>query len=61
MILELGEPLIGRILTVDTSDMEFRVFNLKPNPENHVTYENRDRIEIKELDGLCAPGLAAAH
>ena len=56
--LDLGEPLIGRILTVDTSDMEFRVFNLKPNPENEVTYENRDRIQIKELDGLCAPGLS---
>ena len=52
------ESLIGRILTVDTTDMEFRVFNLKPNPDNEVTYANRDRIEIKELDGLCAPGLA---
>jgi len=50
--------LIGRIITVDTTDMEFRVFNLKPNPDNEVTYANRDRIEIKELDGLCAPGLA---
>ena len=58
VILDLGEPLIGRILTVDTSDMEFRVFNLKPNPENEVTYENRDRIQIRELDGLCAPGLS---
>ena len=58
VILDLGEPLIGRILTVDTSDMEFRVFNLKSNPENEVTYENRDRIQIKELDGLCAPGLS---
>ena len=58
VILDLGEPLIGRILTVDTSDMEFRVFNLKPTPENEVTYENRDRIQIKELDGLCAPGLS---
>ena len=57
-----GDPRSGRavdrrILTVDTNDMEFRVFNLKPNPENEVTYANRDRIEIKELDGLCAPGL----
>ena len=57
VILGLGDPLIGRILTVDTNDMEFRVFNLKPDPANEVTYENRDRIEIKELDGLCAPGL----
>src|SRR6478735_3252458 len=61
VILGLGEPLIGRILTVDTTEMEFRVFNLKPDPANEVTYANRDRIEIKELDGLCAPGLSAAH
>src|SRR6187431_3077912 len=61
VILGLGEPLIGRILTVDTTEMEFRVFNLKPDPANEVTYANRDRIEIRELDGLCAPGLAAAH
>ena len=61
VILRLGEPLIGRILTVDTTEMEFRVFNLKPDPSNEVTYVNRDRIEIHELDGLCAPGLAAAH
>ena len=57
VILGLGEPLIGRILTVDTNDMEFRVFNLKANPDNPVTYENRDRIRIEELEGLCAPGL----
>ncbi len=58
VILDLGDPLIGRILTVDTNDMEFRVFNLKADPDNEVTYANRDRIEIKELDGLCAPGLS---
>jgi sulfur-carrier protein adenylyltransferase/sulfurtransferase len=58
VILGLGEPLIGRILSVDTTEMEFRVFNLKPDPANQVTYTNRDRILITELDGLCAPGLA---
>jgi molybdopterin/thiamine biosynthesis adenylyltransferase/rhodanese-related sulfurtransferase len=57
LILGLGEGLIGRILTVDTTEMEFRVFNLKKDPTNHVTYENRERIQIKELEGLCAPGL----
>ena len=57
LILGLGEGLIGRILTVDTTEMEFRVFNLKQDPANEVTYENRDRIVIQELDGLCAPGL----
>ena len=56
--LGLGDPLIGRILTVDTTEMEFRVFNLKPDPLNAVTYDNRDKIEIRELEGLCAPSLA---
>jgi hypothetical protein len=38
--------------------MEFRVFNLKPDPLNAVTYDNRDKIEVRELEGLCAPSLA---
>jgi len=58
VILGLGDPLIGRILSVDTTEMEFRVFNLRPDPKNEVTWENRDRIQIVELDGLCAPGLS---
>ena len=58
VILGLGDPLIGRILSVDTTEMEFRVFNLRPDPDNEVTWENRDRIQIVELEGLCAPGLA---
>lgn len=60
VLLGLGEPLIGRILSVDTTEMEFRVFNLRPDPTNEITYPNRDRIEIKELDGLCAGALAPA-
>jgi hypothetical protein len=58
VILGLGDPLIGRILSVDTTEMEFRVFNLKPDPSNQVTWENRDRIVVRELEGLCAPGLS---
>jgi molybdopterin/thiamine biosynthesis adenylyltransferase/rhodanese-related sulfurtransferase len=58
VLLDLGEPLIGRILTIDTTDMTIRTFNLKPDPSNEVTYANRDRIEVRELDGLCAPWLA---
>jgi molybdopterin/thiamine biosynthesis adenylyltransferase/rhodanese-related sulfurtransferase len=57
VLLGLGDPLVGRILTVDTTEMEFRVFNLQADPRNEVTYENRDRIQVRELDGLCAPGL----
>ena len=57
VILGLGDALIGRILAIDTTTMEFRTFNLKADPTNEVTWENRDRIDIVELDGLCAPGL----
>jgi molybdopterin/thiamine biosynthesis adenylyltransferase/rhodanese-related sulfurtransferase len=58
VILELGDPLIGRILSVDTTEMSFRVFKLRPDPTNVVTYENRDRIEVRDLDGLCAPWMS---
>ncbi len=58
IILGLGDPLIGRILAVDTTEMTFRTFKLQPDPANEVTYANRDRILIQELEGLCAPGLA---
>lgn len=57
LLLELGDGLVGRILTVDTTEMSFRVFKLRPDPSNVVTYENRDRIEVRDLDGLCAPWL----
>ena len=57
LLLGLGEGLVGRILTIDTTDMSFRTFNLRPDPDNVVTYANRDRIIVQELDGLCAPGL----
>ena len=58
VLLDLGDPLIGRILSVDTTEMSFRVFKLRVDPNNQVTYENRDRILIQDLEGLCAPGLA---
>jgi molybdopterin/thiamine biosynthesis adenylyltransferase/rhodanese-related sulfurtransferase len=58
LILGLGDSLAGRILAVDTTEMTFRTFKLQRDPSNPVTYDNRDRIVIKELDGLCAPGLS---
>jgi molybdopterin/thiamine biosynthesis adenylyltransferase/rhodanese-related sulfurtransferase len=57
LLVGIGEPLIGRILSIDTTEMEFRVFKLKADPANQVTYANRDRIQVRELDGLCAPWL----
>ena len=58
VLLGLGEGLVGRILGVDTTEMEFRTFKLRVDPNNVVTYANRDRIEVRDLDGLCAPWLS---
>jgi molybdopterin/thiamine biosynthesis adenylyltransferase/rhodanese-related sulfurtransferase len=55
LILGLGDSLRGRILAFDALAMEFREFKLRRDPENPVTWENRDNIEVVELDGLCMP------
>ena len=57
IILDLGDPLIGRLLTFDAQELTFREYRLKKDPDNEVTWENRDRIEVVELDGLCMPHL----
>jgi molybdopterin/thiamine biosynthesis adenylyltransferase/rhodanese-related sulfurtransferase len=55
LLLDLGDPLIGRILSYDALEQSFREYKLRVDPTNPVTYANRDRIEIRELEGLCAP------
>lgn len=57
LLLDLGDSLIGRILAIDTTEMTFRTFNLRKDPNNQVTHENRDRIQLRDLDGACAPWL----
>ena len=58
VLLGLGDSLSGRILAIDTTEMTFRTFNLRPDPNNQVTYANRDRIEVRDLEGACAPWLS---
>jgi molybdopterin/thiamine biosynthesis adenylyltransferase len=58
LILGLGEPLIGRLLVFDALDMVFSEYTLRPSPDNPVTWERRDEVQIVELDGLCAPVFA---
>lgn len=59
LILGLGDPLRGRILAFDAQDLTFREFKLRIDPSNEVTYDNRDRIQIAELEGLCMPHVSA--
>ncbi|MDH3707510.1 MAG: molybdopterin-synthase adenylyltransferase MoeB, partial [Acidimicrobiia bacterium] len=60
LILGLGEPLRGRLVAFDALDMSFNEYRLRVDPQNEVTWENRERIEITELDGLCMPSFTSA-
>ena len=58
LLLDLGDSLIGRVLAVDTTEMVFRTFKLRTDPNNPVTFDNRDRIQVKDLEGLCGPQMS---
>jgi molybdopterin/thiamine biosynthesis adenylyltransferase/rhodanese-related sulfurtransferase len=60
ILLGLGDTLSGRLLAFDALEMSFREYKLRVDPSNEVTYANRDRIEIHELDGLCLPHFTPA-
>ena len=55
LILGLGDPLIGRYLTFDANEMSFREYKIRRDPANEITWDNRDRIQVVELDGHCMP------
>ncbi len=58
LILGVGDSLRGRLVAFDALEMSFREFKLRVDPSNEVTYDNRDRIQVAELDGLCMPTLS---
>ena len=60
LLLELGDSLRGRLLAFDALEMSFREYRLNIDPDNEVTYANRDLIKITELEGLCQPQLSTA-
>lgn len=55
LLLGLGDLLIGRYLAFDALEMSFREYKIRRDPANEITWENRDRIRVVELDGLCMP------
>lgn len=60
LILGLGSPLIGRYLAFEALDMEFREYRIQVDPKNEITWANRDRIRVVELEGHCMPAPLAA-
>jgi molybdopterin/thiamine biosynthesis adenylyltransferase/rhodanese-related sulfurtransferase len=55
LILGIGDTLSGRLLAYDSLEQSFREFKVRPDPANEITWENRDRIVVAEVDGLCLP------
>lgn len=60
LILGLGDSLVGRLLTFDALEMSFSEFRIPRDPANQVTWDNRELIEIVELEGMCAAQLTGA-
>ncbi len=59
LILGLGEPLVGRLLTYDAMDESFRTFRVRRDPHCPACGESAGPIVIAEYDELCMPHVAA--
>ena len=55
LILKLGEPLVGRLLSFDALKMKFRDFSLRPDPECPVCGEHPSIHEPIDYEGFCHP------
>ena len=55
LLLGLGDSLRGRLLAYDALETSFREFKVRIDPSNEITWANRDRIVVAEVEGACAP------
>lgn len=55
LLLELGDPLVGRLLTYDSMDQSFRTFKVRRDPDCPACGDNAGPIVIAEYDDRCMP------
>src|SRR5881394_1397471 len=55
VLLDLGDPLIGRLLAYDALEESFRAFKVNRDPDCPACGENAGDIVIAEYDDLCMP------
>ena len=55
MLLGLGDPLVGRLLSYDALEESFRTFKVRNDPECPACGEHAGEIVIAEYDQLCMP------
>jgi molybdopterin/thiamine biosynthesis adenylyltransferase/rhodanese-related sulfurtransferase len=55
LLLNLGDPLVGRLLTYDALEESFRTFKVRRDPNCPACGEHAGEIVIAEYDDLCMP------
>ncbi len=55
LLLNLGDPLVGRLLAYDALEEEFRTFKVRRDPQCAACGEDAGEIVIAEYDELCMP------
>jgi adenylyltransferase/sulfurtransferase len=53
LILGIGEPLIGRLMMIDTLDMTFRTLKIRRNPDCPVCGEDPSVTELIDYEQFC--------
>jgi len=53
LLLGIGEPLIGRLLMIDTLDMSFRTLNVRRDPACPVCGEHPTVTELIDYEQFC--------
>src|SRR5205809_4410623 len=55
LLLDIGDPLIGRLLAYDALEQSFRTFKVRRDPTCPACGENAAPIQIAEYDQHCMP------
>ncbi len=55
LLLRLGDPLVGRLLSYDALEESFRTFRMRRDPSCPTCGIDPDEIVIAEYDDLCMP------
>jgi adenylyltransferase/sulfurtransferase len=53
VLLDIGEPLSGRLLIIDALSMEFRVLKVRQNPDCPLCGTNPTVTELIDYDAFC--------
>lgn len=55
LLLDLGDPLVGRLMAYDALEETFRTFKMRRDPNCPACGPNVEEIIIAEYDNLCMP------